>query len=154
MLYYVSKPVLDTLKKHIESNYQVFLSQIASASGCSIKPIAEISIGNDYRNSSLQKPFILIDPDFDDISYESYGVVETTLAFDVLFAVQSYSEKDVLEKVCLYKDAFISMVLSDDFLGGGVAHAFIDRVDHFPGGSSNEKYVLLMLKITYEQRRD
>ena len=154
MKYYVAKPAIDALTAHIQANLQTFIEQISEESGILLEPIASVGVGNDYEKVGKQKPFILIDPTTDEIDDVAIGTVVTSLGYDVLIAVSGGTEETAITKVDLYKDAFISMILSDDFLSDLVDHASVNRVDHFPGGTGTTKYILLALTITIEQRRD
>jgi hypothetical protein len=154
MRYYVAKPAIDALKAHIEANYQDFIEDLSEASDTYLEPIAYIGIGNDFEKAGRAKPFLLIDPTSDSIDNDVIGTVSTSLSYDVLIAVTGDSEGSAITKADLYKDAFISMILSDDFLSGLVDDAQVTSVEHYPGGTVTTKYILLALTITIEQGRD
>lgn len=154
MRYYVAKPAIDALKAHITANYQTFIEDISGVSETYLEPISYIGVGNDFEKAGRVKPFMLIDPTADAIDGQIIGTVSTSLSYDVLIAVTGNDEDSAITKADLYKDAFISMILSDDFLSGLVDHAEVTSVDHYPGGTGNVKYILLALTITIEQGRD
>ena len=154
MRYYVAKPAIDAILAHINENLQSFINDLSEVSGVYLEPVQYIGVGNDLEKTGRAKPFLLIDPTSDAIETQIVGTVSTELSYDVLIAVTGNSEDSAIAKTALYKDAFISMILSDDFLSGMVDHADVTRVDHYPGGTGTVKYILLALTITIEQRRD
>lgn len=154
MRYYVAKPAIDALLAHIEINLHTYIEDLSEVSGVYLEPIQYIGVGNDFEKTGRAKPFLLIDPTSDAIESQIVGTVVTELSYDVLIAVTGNSEDNAIAKTALYKDAFISMILSDDFLSDLVDHAEVTRVDHYPGGTGTVKYILLALTITVEQRRD
>lgn len=151
--FYVSKPVDDALKEEIENEYQTYLTSIEDASGLTLRSIETIKYGTDYQAKGLIKPFILIDPRRMDVDDEAVGIVSARFIYDVVFAYDGFDEEDAVVATKLYADAFISMVISDDFFGGNLDHASVKNVEYYPGSSSVGRYAVLELELTLEIER-
>lgn len=147
---------LAMLKQYLLDNYDTYADLLRSAaSEPSLPTIKSVEIGNDYTKKGLVKPFIMLDPVRMIIDDEAIGLVNSDLSIDVLFAVESYSYTDeqASKWVMLYADAFQSMVLSDDTLGDEIAHASVEDIEFYPGGTGTTKYVLLNVVISIETDR-
>lgn len=147
-------PTMTMLKAYILNNFDAFVASIASAVEVSDIPIIQsVEIGNDYTRNGLRKPFVMIDPVRSIPDDETVGIVADDLSFDILIAIDSYTDGEATMWVSLYADAFLSMILSDDTLGDQVSHASIEDREFFPGGTGTTKYVLLNLMISIETDR-
>lgn len=153
MIFNASKPILDALIATIQANYNNYLFALASAESLTAKGIAAVKVGIDYQAKGIAKPFMLIEPTAMEIEDESVGVVGAKLLFDVAIMIDGLQESDAIYLSCLYADAFVGMVTSDDFLDGAVTHASVPRIEYFPGGSTTQRVVLLTVEILLEEER-
>jgi hypothetical protein len=154
MRYYVSKTTDDLLIDHIEDNFQTYLDDISSVSGVSLDPLDSVKLGGSSAvDKIVRRPSILIEPVGEEINSKIAGSVESVLRYDVLIQAEGGQEEDALTNVGLYKDAFVSMIFSDDTLGGEVDDADVTSIERFAGGSAQIKNILLSVEITVSQGR-
>ena len=151
--FYVSKVVIDALQAQITANFQTYLDLIATASGYELKEIETVKIGSDYASKGIDKPFILIDPRRMDVDDEAIGLVRGTYIFDIMIAYDGFDEEDAVYAVQLYADAFISMVISDDYFTNTVDHASVNSVEYYPGSSYMTRYAVLEFQIELDIER-
>lgn len=145
---------LAMLKQYLLDNYDTYADLLRSAaSEPSLPTIKSVEIGNDYTKKGLVKPFIMLDPVRMIVDDEAIGLVNSDLSIDVLVAADSYTDEQASKWVMLYADAFQSMVLSDDTLGDEIAHASVEDIEFYPGGTGTTKYVLLNVVISIETDR-
>jgi len=151
--FYSSKVILDALTDQIDNNYQTYLDLIATASGYELKSIETVKVGSDYLAKGIEKPFILIDPRRMDVDDETIGLVRGRYLFDIMIAYDGFEEEDAVYAVQLYADAFISMVISDDYFTSTVDHASVNSVEYYPGSSFMARYAVLELEIELDIER-
>jgi len=152
-IFYASKVVTDSLVAQIDANYQTYLSLIETASGMELKSINTVKVGADYQAKGMMRPFILIDPQRMDVDDEAMGIVRADYTYTVLIAYDGFAEEDAVTAVQLYADAFISMVISDDYFTSTVDHASVTGVEYYPGSSVQTRYAVLDLVITLDIER-
>ena len=154
MTYNVSKPINDLLKSYVEDNYQTYVDIIATANAVTLKALTSVEIGGTVAvHKTHEKPYMIIEPIGEDVTDTLPGQIESTIRYDVLIEADGYQEDDALTLVGLYKDAFCSMVFSDDTLGGEVDHASVTNIEQYPGGSGTSKYIMIAVEITVSQGR-
>lgn len=154
MTYNLSKTVNDLLIAYVEANYQGYVDTIATANGVSLDSLTSVGIGGPaFMDKNKRKPYMLVEPVGEDIDDQIAGSVEVTMRYDVLIEALAPNEETALTAVGLYKDAFVSMILSDDTLGGEVDHAKVTNVEQYPGGSGTSKFILMAVEITVSQGR-
>jgi hypothetical protein len=151
--FYVSKPVMDALYESLKDDYKTYLQDMATTSGMKLDAIKLVKISNDYAATGLQKPCILMDIVSCEIEDEGVGIVGATLMFEVVFIIEGMKEDDLTYRTMLYADALVSMVTSDDYLGGDVVHASVPRIEYYPGGTGTTRYAVADVEITYEIER-
>ena len=154
MTYYVSKSTNDILKNHINTYYQTYLDAIATLSGVVLKSLTSVEIGGSgFADKNRERPYMIIEPVADEIDDELPGNVESVLKFDILVEADAFQESEALTLVGLYKDAFVSMIISNNTLAGEVTHARVRNIEQFPGGTGTSKYILMAVEITVDQGR-
>lgn len=154
MRYYVSKSTDDILLDHINDNFKTYLDDISSASGVKLDSLKSVKMGGPSAVDKItRRPSILIEPVSEEIDSTISGSVETVLRYDVLIQAEGGQEETALTNVGLYKDAFVSMIFSDDTLGGKVNDAKVTSIERFAGGSAQIKNILLSVEITVSQGR-
>lgn len=154
ILYNFSKPMADLMVSYTEANYQTYSDAIAAANSVTLDSMTSIAIGGSaFMDKNKRKPYILIEPVSEDIDDQIGGSIEAVMRYDVLIEAVAPNEETALTAVGLYKDAFVSMILSDDTLGGEVDHAKVTNVEQYPGGSGTSKFILMAVEITVSQGR-
>jgi hypothetical protein len=151
--FYTSKILTDAVLAMIEDQYPTHIAALESASGLTLKAIETVKVGVDYLAKGLFKPFVLIDPRRMSIDDEGVGVVRGTAIYDIVIAYDGYSEEDATTAVQLYADAFVDMVMSDDYLNSTVDHASVTDIEYYPGGSGITRYAILGLELILDIER-
>lgn len=151
--FYVTKVVTDALLAQIDANYRTYLDLIETESGVTLKSVETVKVGNDYNAKGLDKPFILIDPRRMAVNDEAMGIVQGIYTYDIMIAYDGFEEEDAAEAIQLYCDAFISMVISDDYFTSTVDHASINSAEWYSGASAQTKYAVLELELTLDIER-
>ena len=154
MTYYTSKYYTDILLSYIRTYYQTYLDAIATTSGVTLKSLSGADLGGpNFASKNRPRPYLLIEPMGEDIDDTLPGRIESVLRYDALIEADGFQEEDALILVGLYKDAFCSMIFSDDTLSGYVDHASVTNIEQYPGGSGTSKYILMAVEITVSQGR-
>jgi len=154
MTYYVTKPAIDTLIAYIKANYETYLALIRTASGFrELKKIATVKVGNDYTAKGLVRPCVTVDPVKNTPDDERIGCIPSEIGIEILLTCEASTGELALEYTECYADAFVSMVLSNDTLGGAVQHISVVDIEYYPGGTGTEKRVLLVVELTVKTDR-
>lgn len=155
MTYQVSYLTDKAFLAFVSANLDTYIDLVATSASVSMAHLRSTEIGGSgFVLKSRQKPFLIMEPEADEINDDLPGNVETILNYGVLICSDGSREDDAIVMSRLYKDAFVSMILSNDTLGGAVTHVSVRNVQHFPGGAVTERYTLLAVEITVDQRRD
>ena len=151
--FYASKPMTDALVAEITDQYPTYLSAIATASGMTLRPVETVKVSIDYTSKGIEKPCILIDPRRLDIEDETSGRIGAIYTYDIVIGYDGFDEEEAADAVQLYADAFVSMVVSDDYFSGQLDHASVKNIEYYPGGSLVSRYAVLQLELTLEIER-
>jgi len=155
MTYQVSSLTDTAFLAFVQANLDTYIDLVATSSGKSMPHLRSAEIGGSgFALKARQKPFLILEPESDEINDELPGNVETILNYGVLICSSGTAEDEAITISRLYKDAFVSMILSNNTLGGAVTHITVRNVQHYPGGVVTDRYAMLAVEITVDQRRD
>jgi len=112
-----------------------------------------VKVGNDYTAKGLVRPCVTVDPVKNTPDDERIGCIPSEIGIEILLTCEASTGELALEYTECYADAFVSMVLSNDTLGGAVQHISVVDIEYYPGGTGTEKRVLLVVELTVKTDR-